>query len=71
VLEGEVPNPAAPPPGCSFNPRCFRATELCRASDPALGPYGETPTRVACHHAGPLAEGAPSSGARGQTEVAL
>jgi peptide/nickel transport system ATP-binding protein len=71
VLEGEVPNPAAPPPGCSFNPRCFRATELCRASDPALGPYGATPTRVACHHAGPLAEGAPTAEAPGQREGAL
>ena len=56
VLEGEIPNPAAPPPGCTFHPRCFRATARCTAEAPSFGRYLETATRTSCHHAGPLAE---------------
>lgn len=56
VLEGEIPNPARPPSGCTFHPRCFRATALCSAEIPAFRPYDGSETRVACHHAGPLAE---------------
>ena len=29
MLEGEVPNPAAPPSGCHFHPRCRYKTERC------------------------------------------
>ena len=36
VLQGEVPNPAAPPSGCHFHPRCPRATERCRKEYPPL-----------------------------------
>jgi peptide/nickel transport system ATP-binding protein len=54
VLEGEIPNPAKPPPGCTFNPRCFRATERCRVEPPVFGPYPGLPTQTACHHAGPI-----------------
>jgi oligopeptide/dipeptide ABC transporter ATP-binding protein len=36
VLPGEVPSPANPPPGCHFNPRCFRASEQCREFEPEL-----------------------------------
>lgn len=36
VLPGEVPSPANPPPGCTFNPRCSRASEECREFEPAL-----------------------------------
>ena len=57
VLQGEIPNPAAPPPGCPFHPRCFRATAICSAEMPAFVPYPGLPTRVACHHAGPLEAG--------------
>ena len=39
VLQGEIPNPADPPPGCPFHPRCFRASERCRAEMPAFLPY--------------------------------
>ncbi|MFI5409355.1 dipeptide ABC transporter ATP-binding protein [Kaistia sp. UC242_56] len=54
VLEGEIPNPASPPTGCTFHPRCFRATEICSAKAPAFERYLDLPTRTACHHAGPL-----------------
>ena len=54
VLEGDIPNPAAPPPGCAFHPRCYRATEICARETPAFRAYPGLATHVACHHAGPL-----------------
>ncbi|MGA8849296.1 MAG: oligopeptide/dipeptide ABC transporter ATP-binding protein [Dehalococcoidia bacterium] len=36
VLRGEVPSPANPPPGCTFNPRCSRASKECCELEPAL-----------------------------------
>jgi peptide/nickel transport system ATP-binding protein len=54
VLEGEIPNPANPPSGCTFHPRCFRATSICSKVFPPFEPYPGLSTRVACHHAGPL-----------------
>jgi peptide/nickel transport system ATP-binding protein len=35
VLEGEVANPASPPTGCYFHPRCPYAIEVCRTQAPA------------------------------------
>ena len=35
VLQGEVANPAAPPTGCYFHPRCPHAIEVCRTQPPA------------------------------------
>ena len=70
ILEGDIPNPASPPPGCHFHPRCFKASERCTREAPVFGPYAGLPTRVACHHAGPLEVGA--AGARGaQPEMAV
>jgi peptide/nickel transport system ATP-binding protein len=34
VLEGEVADPANPPSGCYFHPRCRYATDVCRAETP-------------------------------------
>jgi peptide/nickel transport system ATP-binding protein len=34
VLQGEVANPAAPPPGCYFHPRCPHAIDVCRDEPP-------------------------------------
>lgn len=50
VLVGEPASPAAPPPGCPFEPRCFHPlrNETCRAQRPVLHPAGEN--LVACHH---------------------
>jgi len=36
ALAGEVANPAAPPSGCYFHPRCPFTTETCRREPPAL-----------------------------------
>ncbi len=36
VLEGDVPNPIRPPPGCHFHPRCPRAEDRCRHEVPLL-----------------------------------
>jgi oligopeptide transport system ATP-binding protein len=35
-LQGEVPSPMKPPPGCVFHPRCPIAVESCRQTAPAL-----------------------------------
>jgi peptide/nickel transport system ATP-binding protein len=50
TLTGEPPNPAAPPPGCPFEPRCYRAEPVCRRDPPSLTPHG-TDRPVACHFA--------------------
>ncbi len=38
LLEGEVPSPINPPPGCRFHPRCpvGRTREICRSAEPLL-----------------------------------
>lgn len=36
VLEGDPPDPANPPSGCSFRTRCWKATEKCASERPAL-----------------------------------
>jgi oligopeptide/dipeptide ABC transporter ATP-binding protein len=48
-LQGEIPSPAAPPPGCVFHTRCPIAIARCREEVPAWRPFGET--LVACHRA--------------------
>ena len=52
-LQGEIPNPAKPPPGCHFHTRCPFATDICRRERPLLRNVdGEaTDQEVACHHA--------------------
>lgn len=34
TLAGEVPDPAQPPPGCRFHPRCPAAMDKCRSAEP-------------------------------------
>jgi len=36
VIQGEVPSPMNPPPGCVFHPRCGLAVAGCSASAPEL-----------------------------------
>ncbi|RXZ81180.1 dipeptide ABC transporter ATP-binding protein [Paenibacillaceae bacterium] len=52
-LAGELPNPANPPQGCAFHPRCAYATDLCRAEAPLLREF-TAGHRAACHY--PLEE---------------
>ncbi|WP_416401601.1 ABC transporter ATP-binding protein [Alicycliphilus denitrificans] len=47
-VQGEVPNPLDPPPGCAFNPRCPFANARCRSERPQLL-QDEGGARVACH----------------------
>ena len=35
-LRGEVANPAAPPSGCYFHPRCLYAIDVCKTDPPPL-----------------------------------
>ncbi|MGV9306070.1 ABC transporter ATP-binding protein [Nonomuraea sp. NPDC003727] len=37
-LSGDVPDPADPPPGCRFHPRCPLAMDVCRVKEPDFGP---------------------------------
>lgn len=53
VLPGEVANPADPPSGCYFHPRCPYATQRCRTEAPALV-EAEPDRFAACHYAGEL-----------------
>lgn len=52
-LEGEIANPADPPPGCAFHPRCRYATDICKQIVPAWEEI-EPNHFVACHHAATL-----------------
>jgi dipeptide transport system ATP-binding protein len=45
-LEGELPSPINPPPGCAFNPRCRFASDRCRRERPEL--LGAMGTATAC-----------------------
>ncbi|MDN5362193.1 MAG: peptide/nickel transport system ATP-binding protein [Moorella sp. (in: firmicutes)] len=36
VVRGEPPDPAKPPAGCRFHPRCPEAREVCRQEEPVL-----------------------------------
>jgi peptide/nickel transport system ATP-binding protein len=53
IISGEVANPAAPPSGCYFHPRCPHAVDVCRTQTPA---WQETSPGhfVACHRAAEL-----------------
>jgi oligopeptide transport system ATP-binding protein len=48
VLEGDIPNPASPPPGCVFSTRCPLATDVCKQEPPE---YREVKPGhfIACH----------------------
>jgi oligopeptide transport system ATP-binding protein len=52
VLEGDVPSPVNPPPGCAFHPRCSYREALCSQSEPPLD-FAADGHGVACHVFGP------------------
>lgn len=47
-LEGEIPSPTDPPPGCKFQTRCPHAIDICRTEEPLLEHSG-LEHDVACH----------------------
>ena len=47
ILEGEVPSPIDPPPGCAFHPRCPHRMPRCSEASPALKEI-EPGHQVAC-----------------------
>ena len=42
ILEGDIPSPMNPPPGCHFHPRCSSATEKCKGEYPAVTDQSDT-----------------------------
>jgi len=50
ILEGDIPSPANPPPGCPFNTRCPMAEERCVTEVPEFREL-ESGHWVACHFA--------------------
>jgi oligopeptide transport system ATP-binding protein len=49
-LQGDIPNPANPPSGCTFRTRCPLAEKICSEDIPAMKKVGEDHF-VACHFA--------------------
>jgi oligopeptide/dipeptide ABC transporter ATP-binding protein len=50
VLTGDVPTPIAPPSGCPFRTRCYKAEDVCATQRPVLEPVqGSTEHRAACY----------------------
>ena len=50
TLIGEIPNPASPPTGCYFHPRCAYATDECKKTNPGLT-IDKSGRSFSCHHA--------------------
>lgn len=50
-LQGDVPSPMAPPPGCYFHPRCLEVMDKCSQVAPEMVDVGTEgqPHLVACH----------------------
>jgi oligopeptide/dipeptide ABC transporter ATP-binding protein len=48
LLEGNVPSPVAPPPGCRFHTRCPLAQEICQEIEPEFRQVSSG-RYVACH----------------------
>ncbi|HUV08712.1 MAG TPA: dipeptide ABC transporter ATP-binding protein [Spirochaetia bacterium] len=40
LLEGDVPSPVNPPPGCHFHTRCPKVMAICRKEEPELKDFG-------------------------------
>ncbi len=57
LLKGEVADPANPPSGCYFHPRCPYAQDVCSSQEPPLDPVQADDDRqhkAACHFADEL-----------------
>jgi peptide/nickel transport system ATP-binding protein len=49
TIAGSPPSLIALPSGCSFNPRCSYASDICRSEVPALRTIGAQGSVAACH----------------------
>ncbi|MFF9456734.1 ABC transporter ATP-binding protein [Streptomyces flaveolus] len=49
LLRGDVPSPISPPSGCRFHTRCWKATQICKTTEPPLKEL-RPGQQVACHH---------------------
>jgi oligopeptide/dipeptide ABC transporter ATP-binding protein len=67
VLKGDVPSPAAPPPGCRFHTRCPAVMPVCSRTEPPLIEVRKAHW-VACHLY-PATEAAPVSGSSAAATV--
>ncbi|GAB3489234.1 dipeptide ABC transporter ATP-binding protein [Nocardiopsis coralliicola] len=66
LIEGDLPSPAAPVPGCRFHTRCpWRQDDRCATERPALRTLA-TGHRVACHFAEQIAGGTVRPAAAGR-----
>ena len=63
ILQGDVPSPINPPPGCHLHARCPHAIERCRVERPALIAGGDHAT--ACHRWPELPPAAADAAAEG------
>jgi len=52
ILEGDVPSPICPPPGCRFYGRCFARKDVCKDNTPELKQISEG-RFCACHLVNP------------------
>lgn len=48
ILQGDVPSPANPPPGCAFSPRCPKVMDICKTVRPEMTTVTDS-HRAACH----------------------
>lgn len=55
LLEGDIPNPANPPTGCTFHTRCPHRMDICMKTVPSLKEH-KTGHSVACHLYGDSAD---------------
>jgi oligopeptide/dipeptide ABC transporter ATP-binding protein len=63
ILQGDIPNPSSPPPGCRFHTRCWLrerlgSPEICMSAEPPLSsPDPDRPEHLsACHFVSELTE---------------
>nr|WP_246403689.1 ABC transporter ATP-binding protein [Halobellus ruber] len=62
TLGGRPPSPEALPTGCRFAPRCPKATEECRESEPGLDEWRRADHAAACFHPAEGSEAGDSTG---------
>ncbi|MCH1625207.1 dipeptide ABC transporter ATP-binding protein [Fredinandcohnia sp. SECRCQ15] len=49
VLQGDLPSPVNPPPGCRFHTRCPVAMDICKVTEPPVKKVITADHLVACH----------------------